>query len=157
MPYLWGAKAKQEELIEGLADVFRLVSLEHNLSDGDMPPLVEFQENLKAFNFYSFPTLDKRLIQDLQRVIAKDIPKMLRRISGVVRRNSSLGESEQGDTEVVNGSLWRSWNLEGNRAFQILLVLVVVPLLVAILTVLTFFFWDEIVSLIPASAPSSDL
>jgi len=100
MPLLWGKQAKQEFLMKNLDLVFEEVKAMYLLSDGDMPPIETFRANLRTFNFRMFPSLDRRVIRELDELIAKEIPALMGRVGGVsgVLSMSSMLEVEHSDT-----------------------------------------------------------
>jgi len=104
MPLLWGKQAKQNFLLENLDLVFEEVKAMYLLSDGDMPPLETFRAKLHSFNFRLFPTLDRRVIRELDDLISKEIPALMGRVGGVsgVYSMSSMLEVSFSCEEVVN-------------------------------------------------------
>jgi hypothetical protein len=96
MPLLWGKQAKQDFLLNNLDIVFKEVQSMYLLSDGDMPPIESFKANLRTFNFRMFPSLDRRVIRELDELIAKEIPALMGRVGGVSGVYSMSSMLEQG-------------------------------------------------------------
>jgi tRNA U34 5-carboxymethylaminomethyl modifying GTPase MnmE/TrmE len=77
MPSLMGKEKKQQKLISNLPTVFRSILKKYNLSPGDFPDINLFSEKLKDVKFSEFKTLSNAQIEDLDRVLNEDIPKLM--------------------------------------------------------------------------------
>ena len=77
MPSLIGKDKKKEQLIKNLVEVFQKVQREHNISPGDFPSVVKFREQLRGQNFSEFHTLKPKLIEKLDNMLARDIPRLM--------------------------------------------------------------------------------
>ena len=73
----------------------------YNLSDGDMPPLDVFRVNLRKHDFRNFPSLNRKVLRELDELIAADIPALMGRVGGVsgVYSMSSMLEVEHSNTK----------------------------------------------------------
>jgi len=78
MPSMMGKKKKQDELIAGLAQVFKAVAQQYTLSAGDFPDIKAFREKLKQHDFSKFNKLDEKLLAEMERVLANDIPALIK-------------------------------------------------------------------------------
>ena len=77
MPSVFGKVKKQAKIIDDLPNVFRVVMKKHALAWGDFPDLEEFKSKLQCCKFQEFKTLDAGIIKDLDRVLNRDIPKLM--------------------------------------------------------------------------------
>ncbi|CAK4415151.1 unnamed protein product [Aphanomyces euteiches] len=77
MPMMMGKDKKQAELIANLPAVFREVQKKYNLPPGDFPNLEEFRKKLEERNFDSFSKLSLKMIQEVDELMARDIPKLM--------------------------------------------------------------------------------
>lgn len=78
MPVLFGKQSKQEELISKLNDVYNIVMRKYNISVGDFPDLRKFREKLKVWDFTKFQRLNLRLIEQADKALGDEIPKLLK-------------------------------------------------------------------------------
>ncbi|GMH60048.1 hypothetical protein TrRE_jg13599, partial [Triparma retinervis] len=83
MPYLFGKESKQKALLDDLEEVFEEVKSMYNLADGDMPPIDVFRVNLRSHNFRNFPSLDRRVLRQLDELINHEIPSLMGTVGGV--------------------------------------------------------------------------
>ncbi|OQS00333.1 hypothetical protein THRCLA_06008 [Thraustotheca clavata] len=77
MPMMIGKDRKQQELIAALPQVFREVQKKYNLPPGDFPNLEEFQKKLEERKIDSFSKLTLKMIQDVEELMSRDIPKLM--------------------------------------------------------------------------------
>jgi hypothetical protein len=72
----------------------------YNLADGDMPPIDVFRVNLRSHNFRNFPSLDRKVLRQLDDLITHDIPALMGTVGGVsgVYSMSSMLEVEHSNT-----------------------------------------------------------
>jgi len=78
MPAMFGKQKKQEEMIEGLRNIFITVHQRWQLPVGDFPDITKFREALKAQpDFTKFAKLNEKMIQQMDEVLANDIPKLM--------------------------------------------------------------------------------
>ena len=77
MPSLIGKDKKKQQLITNLVEVFQKVQQEHNIPPGDFPSVVKFREQLRGQNFYEFHTMKPKLIESLDNMLARDIPRLM--------------------------------------------------------------------------------
>ena len=83
MPYVFGKESKQKALLDDLDGVFEEVKSMYNLADGDMPPIDVFRVNLRSHNFRNFPSLDRKVLRQLDDLINHDIPGLMGTVGGV--------------------------------------------------------------------------
>jgi GTPase SAR1 family protein len=81
MPALWGSKAKKDELIKDMLNVYREVKRMYRLPPGDFPDLERFKETLKDHDFDTFAKLDEKLVNRIDEVLGVDIPRLMAMIS----------------------------------------------------------------------------
>lgn len=77
MPAVLGKEKKQRELIENMGDTFREVQRKFHLPPGDFPNLEEFARKCASCKFTKFASLNVRQIQEIDELLAKDIPKLM--------------------------------------------------------------------------------
>jgi EH domain-containing protein 1 len=77
MPAMMGKDKKQKKLIADLPNVFRSIMKKHNLSAGDFPDINKFSEKLNETKFADFATLSVKKLEELDRVLNVDIPKLM--------------------------------------------------------------------------------
>jgi EH domain-containing protein 1 len=87
MPAMMGKEKKQKKLIADLPNVFRSIMKKHNLSAGDFPDINKFSEKLNETKFADFATLSEKKLEELDRVLNIDIPKLME-VSGQARHQS---------------------------------------------------------------------
>ena len=80
MPTLWGKDSKQRELIENLNLVFYELHKKHHLPVGDFPEMGRMKEMLRHCDFKKFQKLNQRLINSMDEVLGRDIPKLMRQL-----------------------------------------------------------------------------
>merc|ERR1740138_1475682 len=72
-----GKAKKQQQMIDGLGAEFRKIQTQHNLPPGDFPDLGEFQAKLREYDFSKFSKLKPKMIEDMEAVLASDIPQLM--------------------------------------------------------------------------------
>ncbi|RQM23189.1 hypothetical protein B5M09_001345 [Aphanomyces astaci] len=87
MPMMLGKEKKQAELIAALPSVFREVQKKYNLPPGDFPNL-----KLEDRKFDLFNKLSLKMIQDVDELMARDIPKLM---MSLPKKNGSRVDSKE--------------------------------------------------------------
>ena len=78
-PRLFGKKKSRDKILNGVGAIMDNVRVEFDLSKGDMPDPIEFDQCLKNFaDFSVFPPIDRGLIKRLDSLISNDIPNIVR-------------------------------------------------------------------------------
>ncbi|CAD7939212.1 unnamed protein product [Amoebophrya sp. A120] len=80
MPTLWGGSSKQRELIRNLGSICQSLSKQHSLPLGDFPNVQALQRRLTCFEFSKLQTIDPKQIQALQKMLERDVQKLLKLI-----------------------------------------------------------------------------
>lgn len=65
------------QLIADLPSIFRTVMKKNNLAPGDFPEINDYQSKLKEMEFTKFHSLKQKLIDDIDGVMATDIPRLM--------------------------------------------------------------------------------
>jgi len=78
MPSLIGKGNKQQELIQNMSNQFFQVHKKYQLPPGDFPDVTRFKERLANYDFSKFAKLNPKLIENMDQVLADDIPKLMR-------------------------------------------------------------------------------
>lgn len=101
MPYLWGKEATQTRLIERLDSIFLEVRRTYQLAEGDFPKIDEYKAALQLLDIGTFPNIDRSVLNTLQDMLLKDVPKITALVAGVGSHSSSFpaGNAKQ----QVNG------------------------------------------------------
>lgn len=86
MPAMLGKEKKQRELIENMGETFREVQRKYHLPPGDFPNLDEFCQKCADRKFHKFAGLNVKAIQEIDDLLAKDIPKLM---SALPKRENS--------------------------------------------------------------------
>ena len=69
--------AKKKELIKNLGQLYVQIQKEHQISSGDFPDVKDMQEKLINYDFTKFNPLQKRLLDDVDKMLATDIAKIM--------------------------------------------------------------------------------
>jgi EH domain-containing protein 1 len=77
MPTLVGKEKKQKKLIADLPNVFRTIMKKYDLSPGDFPDINVFSSKLAESKFTEFNTLSAKQIEELDKVLNEDIPRLM--------------------------------------------------------------------------------
>ena len=78
LPYTFGKRDKQRRLIDRLESEFNAAARRYGLPKGDFPAVASFRHALLEIKDLSeFPKLDKRLVREMDKVFAVDIPDLL--------------------------------------------------------------------------------
>lgn len=80
MPAMMGKEKKQLKLISELPTVFRTIMKKYNLSPGDFPDIASFSSKLQEVKFAEFSTLKEKQLEDLDRVLNNDIPRLMEQL-----------------------------------------------------------------------------
>jgi len=78
MPFLWGKESTQQELIQNLATEFSEIERLHKIPAGDFPSVSKMQNLLKGRDFSGFEKTDEHLFTQINDVLHKDLPKLLK-------------------------------------------------------------------------------
>lgn len=77
MPAVMGKEKKQKKLIADLPNVFRTIMKKYDLSPGDFPDITSFSQKLSETKFAEFSALSEKQINELEKVLNEDIPKLM--------------------------------------------------------------------------------
>lgn len=88
--------SKKISLIENLESIYDRISADYGVSPGDFPPLAMMQEKLKKYDFSKFPSLRQKMIDEVDRVMGNEIPKLM----SMVPHEEKL----EGDQVVTGGA-----------------------------------------------------
>ncbi|KAJ0394514.1 hypothetical protein P43SY_008093 [Pythium insidiosum] len=108
MPSMVGKERKQKELIANMAEVFREVQRKFNLPPGDFPNLDEFSRKCSDRKFQKFHSLNVRGIQEIDELLAKDIPKLMALLP---KRGNATAATNPSDDAAV------AWTSAGSNPF----------------------------------------
>jgi len=76
MPLL-GKEGKKKDLIKKLDEVYRKVQDEHNIPAADFPDIDNMREKLKKMDFSKFSSLNKEMIERVDKMLSEDIPRLM--------------------------------------------------------------------------------
>ena len=79
---MFGKKKDQTKMLqdEQLAEIFRTVQQTANLPQGDFPSMKLFREKVEKYEIWKFPKLDKKLVTQMEEVLSRDIPALMRHL-----------------------------------------------------------------------------
>eukprot|EP00250_Pteridium_aquilinum_P007074 c16868_g1_i1 orf=165-1427(+) len=83
MPYLIGKAVKQQDLVQSLKAEFIKIQEKHRIPSGDFPNVDRFRKVLATYDISKFAKLKPRLIEDVDDMLAKDIPQLLQEFKDV--------------------------------------------------------------------------
>jgi hypothetical protein len=102
MPMFMGAEKTRAGLIKNLDKVFEEVKNLYHLSDGDFPNIDEFRGVLQRMDFYTFPAIDRKVLNQLQDMLSTDIPRIVDHVGGA--SGGAMG-GNKGEYGGAGGSL----------------------------------------------------
>merc|ERR1712106_166077 len=70
MPSVFGKEGKKKDLIKNLDVLYSQLQREHQISPGDFPDIKKMQEQLANHDFTKFHGLDKKLAEDIAKLMA---------------------------------------------------------------------------------------
>lgn len=109
MPSMFGKDSKKKELIKNLPAIYEAVQREHQISPGDFPDIGRMQERLLHEDFSKFQPLKPRLIQNVDKMLAEDIARLMAMIPLEEKKNMEPPK---------DGGLPNSSNLVSGGAFD---------------------------------------
>jgi len=77
MPSMFGKDAKKKELIKNLESMCHQIQQQQHMSSGDFPNIPRMQEQLAQEDFTRFYSLDRRLLDRVDRMLSEDIAKLM--------------------------------------------------------------------------------
>eukprot|EP01083_Nonionella_stella_P308521 1088841_1 len=110
----FGKTKKQRKLLENLTDEFNQVQQTYNLPKGDFPNVERFSEIIAKFDMSKFPKLHQKMIDDMDKVLSVQIPKLLKEMPNF-EKPMSAGPANPFNPSIDQQS--SSWNL-GNLDLQ---------------------------------------
>eukprot|EP01127_Copromyxa_protea_P005710 TRINITY_DN15575_c0_g1_i1.p1 TRINITY_DN15575_c0_g1~~TRINITY_DN15575_c0_g1_i1.p1 ORF type:complete len:531 (-),score=136.09 TRINITY_DN15575_c0_g1_i1:122-1678(-) len=78
MPLMFRKESTKADLIENLGREFAEIERVYKIPPGDFPNLAKMQDLLKAHDFSDFPKASERLFQQIEDVMTKDLPKLMK-------------------------------------------------------------------------------
>ncbi|KAI0981249.1 hypothetical protein GJ496_005705 [Pomphorhynchus laevis] len=103
MPSVFGKDTKKKELIKNLKSIYDKIHLDHQISYGDFPNIERMQDLLKRYDFSKFKNFDKRLIENVERMLSHDITRLMALIPQ--EGNLTLGNMLVNGSRVTNQPL----------------------------------------------------
>jgi GTPase SAR1 family protein len=157
MPYLWGKEKAQLRLIEQLDSVFAEVRRTYQLAEGDFPRIDEYRSALALSDMTTFPAIDRHVLNTLQDMLLKDVPKITALIAGVGSapahgKNKKSSEDDEGDSDRLPQMFTFSDDAEGHKGSKMMVVALVVSVVVALLALFMASVMDDHKSLLAFSA-----
>jgi hypothetical protein len=80
MPSVFGKDTKKKELIKNLDKIYDKIHRTHGISMGDFPNINKMREVLDQLDFRTFKSLDKKLIEKVDNMLASDITQLMQMI-----------------------------------------------------------------------------
>eukprot|EP00931_Biecheleriopsis_adriatica_P048977 TRINITY_DN28315_c0_g1_i1.p1 TRINITY_DN28315_c0_g1~~TRINITY_DN28315_c0_g1_i1.p1 ORF type:complete len:504 (-),score=104.49 TRINITY_DN28315_c0_g1_i1:57-1568(-) len=98
-----GRRRREQWLCDHLQEVYLEVMKEHQFAPGDMPAIEHFRERLRSFrDFTQFQKSCKREMEELDRLIQVEIPRLMALIGGISA--SDLGRRPQNKVQSAEFS-----------------------------------------------------
>ncbi|CAH1712543.1 EH domain-containing protein 1 [Aphis gossypii] len=112
MPALFRREGRKKELIKNLGTIYQNIQKEQQISPGDFPDLKKMQEVLVNLDFSKFQSLKPHLLEEVDKMLANDIAKLMAMIplQDMQNRKMNNGEAEQQQQQqaVVKGGAFVS-------------------------------------------------
>lgn len=112
MPALFRRDGKKKELIKNLGTIYQNIQKEQQISPGDFPDLKKMQDVLVNLDFSKFQSLKPHLLEEVDKMLANDIAKLMAMIplQDMQNRKMNNGEAEQQQQQqaVVKGGAFVS-------------------------------------------------
>ncbi|KAL7677799.1 hypothetical protein ACOME3_004033 [Neoechinorhynchus agilis] len=77
MPAVFGKEARKRDLIANLDKICEKLHHEHQISLGDFPDVERMREQLKRYDFSRFHSFDRRLVENVERMLGTDITRLM--------------------------------------------------------------------------------
>lgn len=77
MPSVFGKEGKKKDLIKNIGSIYDRLQKEHQISPGDFPDIKKMQEVLANQDFARFHSLKPHLIENVDRMLATDIARLM--------------------------------------------------------------------------------
>ena len=77
MPSMFGKDKAQAKALANLEEHFLKVHRAHHLPVGDFPDVAKFRGVMESHDLAKFPKVDMKLIDGMETVLAKDIPRLM--------------------------------------------------------------------------------
>lgn len=76
----WFGKQKtQKKLVENLENIFKKLQKKYNIPAGDFPEIKKYQATLAELDFSKFPSLNRKLIEQMDEVLSNDLTLLLKK------------------------------------------------------------------------------
>ncbi|KAF0992544.1 hypothetical protein HZS_3954 [Henneguya salminicola] len=98
MPSVLFKEKKKIAILESLPELFKRLAISLAIPMGDFPKVDEYREKLKHLDFSKFPLLKPKLLEEVNKMMTEDIPKLMQRIP--------LEESSQPDKSMLKGGIF---------------------------------------------------
>lgn len=103
MPVFFHKKAKQTEVIHHLRDIYLEVHAKHGIPLADFPDFRTMQQKLKTFDFRQLQSYNKTLFQQIERMFADFVPKLMSKLSAEQMSSLSEHQIKGGKFDEING------------------------------------------------------
>jgi len=100
MPKMMGKEAKKKSLIKSLDTLYSSLQREHGISPGDFPDIKKMQERLELQDFTKFKSLDMKLLERVDNMLANDIAKFMSMIPLEEK------QSREDKTDLIEGGVF---------------------------------------------------
>ena len=143
MPLLYGGEETKKKLIENLEEQYQEVSLKYNIDISAFPDAKEFGAKLQLYDFYKFPRVDLKVLQELRGIIQNEIPRIVGYVAGVsdegVDNDDIFAEEIAKERSEQDKNFTEKMKLKNQSTLIIILLIIVV----ALISLLAVFFFDE--------------
>lgn len=104
IPKVFGKQKKQQELLDQMPEIFKMIQTEYRLPQSDFPPLERFVEVVSNMDFSTFPKYRPELFDALDEVLASDIPEIM---SMLPQQQDGEDEDEEAENPFAEVELQR--------------------------------------------------
>ena len=100
MPSMFGKDKAQAKLLANLEDHFLKVHRAHHLPVGDFPDVAKFRGCMEGHDLSKFPKLDLKLIENMDTVLSRDLPKLMAMFPQEGTHNNDAGRMSEAVSHV---------------------------------------------------------
>jgi len=93
MPLI-GKDSKKKDMIKKLDQIFTLLQNEHKIPKSDFPDVNVMRKHLERFDFSKFNSLDSKMMEKVDKMLADDIPRLMNLIPQEEREKTLDGKSK---------------------------------------------------------------
>ena len=116
MPRFFGKEKKKEKLINSLGELYSKIEQQHSISKGDFPPISNFREKLRGYDFSKLPKLKQKLVDDVDKMLQIDVTKLMSMIPK--ENDSATSVTVRGGVFTVDDSSYNPFATGAGKGIQ---------------------------------------